>query len=210
VMTMNNNPITFEGCPLLCYDDDEEEGGIDNWTPRDCSVFCYRHKVQFKRRFRKYIERKGGDYTSFFTVDDSNNAINTTVFYIAPNENNGGAGDGTVGKGPGCDSIQYDDNVNVGNCAKYCYRINIHRDWDPSICNDSCYETLGKYMTRYVHWVQWNIDDTDDDSDSNDENFNALITGISEPADDHKNTPSSNILKASRLNKPSSNIMMSP
>jgi len=154
VMTMNNNPITFEGCPLLCYDDDEEEGGIDNWTPRDCSVFCYRHKVQFKRRFRKYIERKGGDYTSFFTVDDSNNAINTTVFYIAPNENNGGAGDGAVGKGPGCDSIQYDDNVNVGNCAKYCYRINIHRDWDPSICNDSCYETLGKYMTRYVHWVQ--------------------------------------------------------
>jgi len=65
-------------------------------------------------------------------------------------------------------------------------------------------------MPRYVHWYQWNIDDTDVDSDSNDGNLNAVITGISEPADDHQNAPSSNIFKSSRLNKPSSAKMISP
>jgi len=37
------------------------------------------------------------------------------------------------------------------DAKKYCYQTNIHRDWDPSICNDPCHETLGQYMTRYLH-----------------------------------------------------------
>jgi len=173
-------------CPALCYDNTDTTS--DDWNPGDCSVYCYQHVAQFKKRFRMFIEREGGDYNSYFRVEPQqqqpqqpggNNTDHGALFYDG---NDGDVANNTTVVGGDTssvlddDSIQFDDYVGVGGCETWCYRTNIHRKWDPSVCDNSCYENLDQYMRRYAYWLEWTIDDYIDVDD--------VINDEVEPAND--------------------------
>ena len=57
-------------------------------------------------------------------------------------------------------SIDNDDDVASNNgCDARCYWENIHRDWDPYLCDLQCYRTFRGTMKRYVLWLRWLMED---------------------------------------------------
>jgi len=81
----------------------------------------------------------------------------------------------------------YDDSVRNADCADMCYRKNVHRDWNPSTCNPSCYETPSLYKRRHELWMEWFIhDDVTSENDPSDRSSQtevpaSLVTDRSTP-----------------------------
>jgi len=77
--------------------------------------------------------------------------------------------------------IAYDDSVGQFPCSNLCYRKRIHRDWDPSTCNPSCYnQDTSQFSSRNELWLQWFVND-DDDADNYDDAESSTQLSTIEP-----------------------------